>query len=408
MKVENMENKKNNFWKGALCGALAMFLTIAAVFGAVNVLGIDIASLPVAGMTKTGMSDKKLAELERLIDDYYLYSDDVTEQDIKDGIYSGVIGALGDPYSVYYDKEGTKSFQESSSGEYVGIGAVMSQNMTTNIITISQVYDGSPAQKAGIQDNDILYKVNGKDVIDQAVADVVNEVRGEAHTTVEITVLRGDDRQELTMEVERDTVQVETVVSSMKEDNIGYIRITEFDSVTYEQFEQQFLELEEQGMEGLVVDLRSNPGGSLLTVTQILDLLLPEGKIVYTQDKNGKQEVINSDEEHQFKKPIAVLVNEHSASASEIFAGAIQDYEMGPIVGTTTFGKGIVQRVFTLADNTSLTLTIAEYFTPNGRNIHKKGIEPDIRVEFEPNEENPQADNQMDAALNAVREKIGQ
>lgn len=403
-----MENKKNNFWKGALCGALAMFLVIAGVFGTVNFLGINPASLPLAGITGVRTADSKMAELERLIDKYYLYSDDVTEQKIKDGVYSGMIGALGDPYSVYYDAEGTKKFQESSSGEYVGIGAVMSQDLKTNIITISQVYDDSPAQKAGILANDILYKVNGKEVLDQAVADVVNEVRGEAHTKVELTVLRGDDRQEITVEAERDKVQVETVMSEVKEGNIGYIRISEFDSVTFDQFQGQFLELQAQNIEGLVVDLRSNPGGSLLTVTQILDLLLPEGKIVYTQDKNGKQEVINSDEEHKFTKPIAVLVNEHSASASEIFAGAIQDYAMGPIVGTTSFGKGIVQRVFTLSDNTTLTLTIAEYFTPNGRNIHKKGIEPDVKVDFKLDPENPQADNQLDAALQEVRQKITQ
>ena len=403
--MENNQNK-NHFWKGALCGALAMFLVVALVFGAMNIFGIRIGDLYSNKSAKTSNIDHKLDGLKQLMDEYYLYSDDVTEQDIEDGLCTGFIGSLGDPYSVYYDKEGTKSFQEASSGEYVGIGAVMSQNLKTNLITISQVYENSPAMEAGIKDGDILYKVDGEEILDQAVSDVVNKIRGEAHTKVEITVLRGEDREEITVEATRDTVQVETVVSDMMDDDIGYIRITEFDEVTYEQFEEKYNKLNEEGMEGLVVDLRSNPGGSLLTVTQILDLLLPEGKIVYTQDKHGNQEVINSDAENQFEKPIAVLVNEHSASASEIFAGAIQDYEMGPIVGTTTFGKGIVQRVFSLKDDTTVTLTIAEYFTPNGRNIHKKGIVPDVEVEFEFDEEDPTADNQLDQALEEVENQI--
>ena len=161
-------------------------------------------------------------------------------------------------------------------------------------------------------------------------------------------------------------------------------------------------------MKGLVVDLRANPGGNLATVTQMLDLLLPKGTIVSTKDKSGHEEVISSDDEHQFTKPMSVVVDGNSASASEIFAGAIQDYGLGPIVGTTTYGKGIVQQIFDLGDGTCVKLTMAEYYTPNGRNIHKKGITPDVEVEYQQDENNPDADNQLDAALEQVRNKINQ
>lgn len=276
------------------------------------------------------------------------------------------------------------------------------------MITAVQVYENSPANEAGIQVNDILYKVGDKDVSGTDLSDVVQLIRGVENTTVDITVLRGDDAKEVTMTVTRRKIQVETVKSEMKDDQIGYIRVTEFDSVTYDQFKSTLGSLEDQGMKGLVVDLRANPGGNLATVTQMLDLLLPKGTIVSTKDKSGHEEVISSDDEHQFTKPMSVVVDGNSASASEIFAGAIQDYGLGSIVGTTTYGKGIVQQIFDLGDGTCVKLTMAEYYTPNGRNIHKKGITPDVEVEYQQDENNPNADNQLDAALEQVRNKINQ
>ena len=382
-----MENNKKNFWKGALAGALAMFMVGAAALGIMNVAGADLGTSQ--EKVVNAQEEKKLNKLKKLIDENYLYTDDLKEEDLENGLYSGYINALGDPYSVYYDEEQTRSLQESTSGEYSGIGVVFSQNQETKVITAVQVYENSPANEAGIQVNDILYK-------------------GVENTTVDITVLRGDDAKEVTMTVTRRKIQVETVKSEMKDDQIGYIRVTEFDSVTYEQFKSALGSLEDQGMKGLVVDLRANPGGNLATVTQMLDLLLPKGTIVSTKDKSGHEEVISSDDEHQFTKPMSVVVDGNSASASEIFAGAIQDYGLGSIVGTTTYGKGIVQQIFDLGDGTCVKLTMAEYYTPNGRNIHKKGITPDVEVEYQQDENNPNADNQLDAALEQVRNKINQ
>ena len=399
------DRNKNHFWQGALCGALAMFIVVGLAFGAARLTGVK---MPLGTNKSEGdaAAEKKLDQLKELVDKYYLYSDDVEEEELEEGIYSGYIGALGDPYSVYYDKEETKELYESTSGEYSGIGVVFSQNLNTKVITAVQVYRNSPAEEAGVLVDDVLYKVDGVDVSSMDISDVVQKIRGQELSKVELTVLRGEKAEEVVLEIERRKIQVETVSYEMKEDQIGYIRITEFDTVTYDQFKDAFQNLESQDMKGLVVDLRANPGGNLMTVANILDLLLPEGTIVYTEDKNGEKEGLFSDEEHQFTKPMAVLADGNSASAAEIFAGAIQDYELGPIVGTTTYGKGIVQQIIDLDDDTCVKLTIAEYFTPNGRNIHKKGIEPDVEVEYERNEENPEEDNQLNAALGEVKKQI--
>ena len=338
-----MEDKKRHFWQGALCGALAMFLIGAASLGAVHFAGMDVLLKTEADAEVGADAQKKLKALKKLIDEKYLYSDEVDDTSLTEGLYAGYINALNDPYSIYYDEEEAKSFKESTSGEYSGIGVVMSKNLNTNIVTAVQVYEDSPAETAGIRENDIIYKVNGEEVTDLEIAEVAARVKGTEGTQVDITLIRNDTGEEETVTVTRGKVEARTVSSEMKEEQIGYIRVTEFDSVTYDQFAQALSDLEAQGMEGLIVDLRNNPGGNLLTTANMLDLLLPEGIIVYTQDKNGEKSVLSSDDEHQFTKPLAVLVNGNSASASEIFAGAVQDYGLGAIVGTTTYGKGIVQ-----------------------------------------------------------------
>ena len=204
----------------------------------------------------------------------------------------------------------------------------------------------------------------------------------------------------------RRKIEAHTVAYEMKDNQIGYIAVSEFDSVTYDQFKEALDTLEMQGMEGLVIDLRSNPGGNLDTVVEMLKLILPKGTIVSIRDKQGKEDVYACDGKNEFTKPLAVLVNQYSASASEIFAGAVQDYGLGKLVGMTTYGKGIVQQLVPLGDGTYLKLTVAEYFTPGGRNIHGVGINPDIEIEYEPDEENPEADNQLDKALEIINEEI--
>lgn len=392
-----MKHQKR-FWQGALCGALAVLLGLGLVScaGRLPFLGKEEA---VSQETK-----EKLSGIQALIQKEYI--GEVDEDALQTGICQGYVGALGDPYSAYYDEEQTSALMETTQGEYGGIGVVLTQNLDTGVTTASSVYEDSPAMKAGMKDGDIIYQVEGRDVSGMALEEISGSIKGEKGTTVEITVLRGEEREEVSLTITRDTIQAETVKTRMLEDEIGYLAISEFDSVTLEQYREGLAELTTQGMEGLIVDLRGNPGGNLDTVCEILDLMLPEGLIVYTEDKDGNRQEFTSDEAQEVQVPLAVLVDGNSASASEIYAGAIQDYGIGQIVGTKTYGKGVVQTIYDLKDGTSLKLTVAEYFTPNGRNIDGEGITPDVEVTYQRDENDPEADNQLDRAVEALQNEM--
>lgn len=393
-----MKDKKS-FLRGALCGALAILLSAGLMSCGLRAYGTNL-----GGMASSKDVERKISGLKELIDARYL--GDVDDSKLEEGLYKGLISGLDDPYSVYYDEEETKSMMESNEGEYCGIGAVLTRDTDTGIITLVQIYDDSPAMEAGLKADDILYKVEDIEVTGEDLTEVVSHIKGEKGTEVCLTVLRGDDMEEVTVTAVRNTVQVRTVKHEMKSDGIGYVSVSEFDIVTYEQYKEALADLENQGMEGLIVDLRNNPGGNLDTVCDILDLMLPEGLIVYTEDKEGNRDEKKSDEEKQFRLPLVVLMNGNSASASEIYAGAVQDYGIGEIVGTQSYGKGVVQQIYPMKDGTSVKLTIAEYFTPKGRNIDGKGITPDVEVEYEENKENPEADNQLDKAMEVLKEKF--
>lgn len=395
-----MESKKG-FIKGALCGALTMLIIAVAAVVIFVTTGFGFG---VEGLIDAS-TEQKLRVIQGMIDSKYLYGDEVDKEKLQESIIKGYVDGLGDLYSVYYNEAETQSLMESTSGEFGGIGVVITQDIDTQIITFTTVYENSPGQKAGLKDGDILYKVDGEEVTGQDLDTVVSKIRGEKGTTVEITVYRGDTMEEFTCAVTRDIIEVNTVAYEMKEDKIGYIIVSGFETVTYNQFESALNDLNAQGMEALVIDLRNNPGGNLSTVCEMLDLILPEGTIVSTKDKNGKGDVMTSDDEHQLHIPLAVLINGNSASASEIFAGAVQDYGIGTLVGTTTYGKGIVQELYQMTDGTCLKITTSEYFTPSGRNIHGIGIDPDIEVKYEYDEANPEADNQLEAALKCLKEK---
>lgn len=381
---------KKNFLQGALFGALIMLC------------GTGVVSCGIR-LSEDASSEEKLSVLKGLIDENYI--GDVDEEALEEGIYKGYIQGLEDPYSVYYNEEETKDLYETTEGEYSGIGAVLSQDLESGVITLVQIYEGSPAAKAGLKDNDILTKVGDIEVTGMDLSEVVTYIKGEKGTDVDLSVLRGEDAEEITVTATRDTVEAQTVKYEMLEGQTGYLSVSEFDSVTYAQYEEALNELTAQGMTGLIVDLRNNPGGNLNTVCEMLDLVLPKGTIVYTEDKDGKRETATSDDEHQINVPMVVLVNGNSASASEIYAGAVQDYGIGKIVGTQTYGKGVVQQIFDLGDGTSVKLTIAEYFTPNGRSIDGEGITPDVEVEYEADENNPEADNQLEKALEVMKEE---
>lgn len=403
-----MKNKKS-FFKGALTGALAVLLIMSMVSCGVNLPGTSKTTKKSSSTSNSeelldDSTKTKLELLEQLVDESY--SGDIDMDDLQEGLYRGYIDGLGDKYSVYYDEDETKALMQSTSGEFGGIGALFSQDKDTKVITFLKVYEGSGAEEAGFKVDDILYKVDGKDISGEDLSEVVSKIRGDEGTTVELTVLRGDDGEEYTATVTRKIVQTDTVYHEMKEGKIGYIQVTEFDDVTTDQYKEALEDLENQGMKGLVVDLRNNPGGNVDTVTDMLDLMLPEGTTLSIKDKQGKESVYESDDEHQFTKPLVVLVNENSASASEIFSGAIQTFGTGEVVGTTTYGKGVVQQIFDLKDGTSVKLTIAEYLIAGQFGINGKGVTPDVEVQYEKDAQNPDRDNQLEKALEEVKNKL--
>lgn len=389
-----MENKKG-FIKGALTGALLTLLVVSLAACGLQHINEGIISSD---------TETKLSYLKKLIDETYLH--DVKEKDLNEGIYKGYVEGLGDQYSAYYDKKETKELTESLDGSFSGIGAVMTQDASSGVITITRVYDDSPAKKAGIKTGDILYRVEEKTVTGKDLDKVVSWIKGKKGTKVNLTLLRGTNSDKIKVTATRDVINVETVKYKVLENQIGYISISEFDSVTGAQFAKALKQLQKKNIEGLVVDLRNNPGGSLSTVCDILDSILPKGLIVYTKDKNGKKEEYTSDEKHRLNLPMSVLVNGQSASASEIFAGAVQDHDKAEIIGTQTYGKGVVQNLFDLKDGTCVKLTTSEYFTPKGRNIDGKGITPDVKIEYKYNAKDPKADNQLDKAVSVVKDKI--
>lgn len=371
-------NDKRQLWKGIAIGFAATLIVIQAVMFANRFLG----EKKTQGINLTGEEVQgKLTEIETLMNNYYL--DELDFQEIETWLYKGAVAGLGDPYAAYYTEEEYQSMLDTTNGSYCGIGVEISQNISTGIVTIARVFEGGPAEKAGLLPGDILYKVGDMEVTGEDLTMIVSQIKGKEHTTVEVSVVRDGEDDYLEFQVERETIEIQTVESAMLEGQIGYISISSFDDVTSDQFIQALDELERQGIKGLIVDLRDNGGGLVSSVCKILDRLLPEGLIVYTEDKYGNREEESSDAEHYFDKPMAVLVNGNSASASEIFAGAIKDYGIGTLVGTKTYGKGIVQKIYPLNDGTAVKLTVSKYYTPKGNNIHGIGIEPDVEIELD-------------------------
>lgn len=421
--LENEKKNKNRFWKGVLVGALVTAfagLVIVGIAAGISIIGHTVMDgQSMAGIIESSGSPEeealnlqrignKLDLLEQVVDNYFLFEEDVDTQQMEAGIYKGMLAGLEDPYTTYYTAEEYRAMTEETEGVYCGIGVQVSQNLETGIITILRVFPGSPAEEAGLKKGDILYKVGALDVYDQELDTLVSQyIRGEEGTFVDLTVLR--DGEEISATVERRMVESVTVEAQLLPDKTGYVMVTQFDLVTADQFISAVDSLEKQGMERLVIDLRDNPGGVVDACVKMAAYLLPEdqyeGTILSTADKNGKGDryycqggkllfegsgsnpEYPMDDGHELDMPIAVLINGMSASASEVFAGALRDYGMATLVGTTSFGKGIVQALLPLDDGSAVKVTIAHYYTPAGHDIHKKGLEPDVEIELELDED---------------------
>lgn len=338
---------------------------------------------------------RKLGILEETVERYFWQ--DVEDEALQNGVYRGLLDALDDPYSVYYTNEELIALQQQTEGIYYGIGAYI-QDGETGYVQISRVIKNTPAEESGLVQGDYIYKVDNEDMQGKDKSYVVSKIKGEEHTYVTVTVIRENASEPLDIKVERRKIESPTVEYEMFDNGMAYIQITEFDLVTTKQFEDAYGQAKADGMKGLIIDLRSNPGGNLSTVCDISRMLLPKGLIVYTEDKYGKRDEYTCDGKHEIQAPLVVLTNGYSASASEILAGAVKDYGIGTIVGTTTYGKGIVQKVINLSDGSAMKLTVSTYYTPNGNNIHKIGVEPDVTVEFDSAQYQNGIDNQLEAA----------
>lgn len=406
------KRKKPGFAAGVVVGiAATAVILVGGTFGICKAGNYQmvIGSRGASQVKNTKVLDKdtvdKVDELTNYMDLYYYEDYDV--QDVQDGLLEGVVSGLGDKYSAYYTAEEYKEQQLSTSGTYYGIGAALAQDKDTMQVTITKIYEGTPSEEAGLKKDDVIVSADGTDATSMELTDFVKLIRGEEGTTVHLEVYRPSTEETLEFDVERKNVELPSVSSQMLANNIGYIQISEFQSKTAEQFENALSSLQDQGAQSLIVDVRGNGGGLVDSVVAILDDILPEGTVVYTEDKYGNRQDYTSSGDTYLDMPIAVLVDQNSASASEIFAGAIKDYNYGTLIGTKTFGKGIVQTVFSLPEGDAIKITTAKYFTPNGNYIHGAGIEPDIELKYqfmggENDEYSVDLDNQIQKAIEVL------
>lgn len=351
----------------------------------------------------------KLQALEQTIKKYF-FLHEVTDEELRDGLYKGLLASLGDPYSEYYTAEELNSMMQQSEGIYYGIGAYVQLDEDTGLPKISGVIDGSPAQEANLRANDLIYEVDGSSTYGLNLTEAVALIKGPEGTEVEITLIREGESDYVKMTLTRRRVESPTVEFSMLEDDMAYIQVTEFDDVTVDQFADALAMAKGSNAGGIILDLRGNPGGNLSAVVDMCNMILPEGMIVYTEDKYGNRDEYKSEGKHELELPLVVLVDMNSASAAEIMAGAIKDYGIGTLVGTTTFGKGIVQQIMSFRDGSAIKITISAYYTPNGNNIHGIGIVPDVVCEFDGeayygNPDHP--DNQLEKAKDVLRKEMG-
>lgn len=406
------KKKSQGFASGMIIGAVSAFmavilliLSVAAVCIAKGYIHIgvngDVYIQSDAVTDSDGIGSEvegKLNAIDSVLESFYF--GDVDDETAKDNIYKAYLSSYGDKYTMYYTADEYKALKESTNGKFYGIGAVCQLSGEGGVLLVD-VYDNGAGYQAGLRSGDRVVNVDGRDITDMELSSAVALIKGDKGTSVTLEVIRGTER--LTFSAVRDAVEAKTVSYTLLDNNIGYLSISQFEEVTTKQFKAAVEDLQSQGMKGLVIDIRNNPGGLLDTVVGMLKYMLPDGLIVYTEDKQGNRKEYKGQDNDEFNLPLAVIVNGNSASASEIFAGAIQDYGKGTIIGTQTYGKGIVQTVKPLTDGSAIKFTIAKYFTPKGQDIHGKGVTPDMVVEYDTDAD---VDTQLDTAIKNVEAQI--
>lgn len=412
---DTKKSTRNAFIRGMLIGILVSLVILAFTrigegqYGASGIPIPDEVSLQPDSAVNEDMI-AKLQALEQTINDYY-YLNEVTVEDYQTGVYKGMVLGLGDIYSEYYTEEEINDLLEQIEGTFYGVGAYISLDTATGLPKISGVIKGAPAEEVGLRANDIIYEVDGASTYGLSLTEVVSMIKGAEGTEVHLTIVRTGEDDYLDIYVTRREVETPTIEYKMMEDKMAYILINEFDEVTVSQFEEALAQARQEGMEGVIFDVRANPGGSLDAVVNMLRRILPAGDIVSTKDKYGEGQVYTCDGKNQIDVPVVLLIDMNSASAAEIFAAAIKEYEIGTLVGTTTFGKGIVQQIIPFADGTAVKLTVSSYYTPLGNDIHGVGVEPHILCEFDGeayyDSEDP-FDNQLEKAKEVLRDLMKQ
>lgn len=406
------KKKSQGFASGMIIGAVSAFmavilliLSVAAVCIAKGYIHIgvngDVYIQSDAVTDSDGIGSEvegKLNAIDSVLESFYF--GDVDDETAKDNIYKAYLSSYGDKYTMYYTADEYKALKESTNGKFYGIGAVCQLSGEGGVLLVD-VYDNGAGYQAGLRSGDRVVNVDGRDITGMELSSAVALIKGDKGTSVTLEVIRGTER--LTFSAVRDAVEAKTVSYTLLDNNIGYLSISQFEEVTTKQFKAAVEDLQSQGMKGLVIDIRNNPGGLLDTVVGMLKYMLPDGLIVYTEDKQGNRKEYKGQDNDEFNLPLAVIVNGNSASASEIFACAIQDYGKGTIIGTQTYGKGIVQTVKPLTDGSAIKFTIAKYFTPKGQDIHGKGVTPDMVVEYDTDAD---VDTQLDAAIKNVEAQI--
>ena len=392
MREKRKPEKKENSWGSFLAGAVTVILLLTIFRTASHFIW-----LPGGTDTPTSVqTSEKIRTIEQLIDEVYVGEKD--EEALAEGMYRGLLSGLGDRYADYYTEEEFQELATSQEGYYEGVGITIGQTEEGAGLTIVEVTDGSPAAEAGIQAGDILIAVDGTDVTSMTVTEAAALIREGENDTINLTVEREGTGQ-IQAEVTREKLETQTVAGKMLTDTIGYLAISQFTGLTSDQFADVYQQLQEEGLQKLLIDLRGNPGGLVTAVCDTLRQILPEGLIVYTEDKQGNREEYTCEGETPLDIPLVVLVDENTASAGEIFTGAVKDYGLGTIVGTQTFGKGIVQDFYTLPDQSVVKLTVAHYYTPKGNDIHGVGIAPDVEAE---QPEDAESDVQLEKAIEVL------
>lgn len=426
---EITREKKRSFWGGILAGVFVTGTLLTILFIILleketrlveQRMSEVTSSVKVTGTTTSSDSSKKKdgslidSEFTEKADLIYnsvvkrfYFEEDINTDDMKENMYKAIIDSLGDKYAEYYTAEELEEMFMSSEGVYYGIGAYVMMDEETGYPLLTKIFKDSPASRAGLMDGDIVYAVDDENLFGYKLDEAVALIKGPENTNVKLTIYRENEPDYIDVTVTRGKVESPTVESEMKEDGIGYLQITEFDDVTTEQFYKAYDNLNAQGMKAMILDLRSNGGGNLDTVLKIGERMLPKGIITYTEDKAGKREEFKCKGKSVIEIPLVVLTNGYTASASELLTGALHDYGLATVIGTNTYGKGIVQTIYPLSDGSGIKITTSRYYTPNGVCIHGEGIAPDIELEYDSElYSTEKIDNQLEYAMDYLREKL--